>query len=535
MKFESLLDTNSAEFENQKQAMLERVNDFRKLEQLVADKSLEAKEKIKKLGKLLPRERLQLLLDPMAPFLELATLAGYGLHDDEDGSLAGGGLIAGIGFIESVRCLVVVNNYTVKGGTISPSGLKKILRLHEISLQNKLPLVTLAESGGANLNHATEVYIEGARAFANQARLSAAGIPQVTVVHGNATAGGAYQPGLSDYIVLIEGQSKMFLAGPPLVKAATGETTTDENLGGALLHAQTTGTGEFLAKTDVEAIGMARRIVKNLGWEPEPKARIAWKEPLYNKDQLLGVIPLNDKKPFDIQEIIARLADNSDFDPFKEEFENQTICGRSRVFGKVCGFIGNNGPITAKGATKAAQFIHLCEQTNTPLIFLHNTTGFMVGTEAEHQGIIRQGSKMIQAVANARVPKISFIVGGSYGAGNYAMCGRGFDPHFLFTWPNARTAVMGGEQAGKVLRIIGEEKARKSGVAVDEAKLDALEKKTATKLNESSTALFSTSHLWDDGIIDPRDTRMILGFLLDTCDEARSRTLNPNHFGVSRT
>lgn len=536
MKLETKLDVKSKDFAENRKALNDKIKAFRAIEELVSKKAEEAKDKAKKLGKLLPRQRLELLLDPDSTFLELCSLAGYQMHDDEDGSMAGGGIIAGIGFVSGVRVLVIVNNYAVKGGTISPAGLKKILRLQEISFTNRLPLITLAESGGANLNYASEVYIEGARAFANQARLSAAGIPQITVVHGNATAGGAYQPGLSDYIVLIEGQSKMFLAGPPLVKAAIGETATDEDLGGALMHAATTGTGEYLAKDDKEAIETARRIVKQLGWQQiiplDPKQK--FKEPAFSAEEILGIIPTNTKKPYNVKEIIARLCDNSEFEEFKTEYEKQTICGRAQIFGRICGIIGNNGPITAKGAGKAAQFIELCEQTRTPLIFLHNTTGFMVGTDSEHSGIIKQGAKMIQAVANCSVAKISILIGGSFGAGNYAMCGRGFDPHFIFSWPNAQTAVMGGGQAGKVMRIIAEEKMLKAKQPVDEEKLAALEAQTAEKLNLSSTALFSTAHIWDDGIIDPRETRKILGFLLDTCFEADRSRLMKNTFGVPR-
>lgn len=542
MKIDSQIDAHSSEFQENRADLEKRIQEFRAIEKLVTDTSAAAKEKMSKIGKLLPRERLELLLDPGLPFLELASLAGFKMHDDEDGSFAGGGFISGIGFIEGVRCAVMVNNYTIKGGTFSPAGLKKILRVQEIALTNRLPLITLAESGGANLNHATEIYIEGARAFANQARLSAKGIPQVTVVHGNATAGGAYQPGLSDVIILIEGQSKMFLAGPPLVKAATGESATDEQLGGAKMHATVSGTGEYMVKNDVEAIGLVRRHMKQLGWNeplaylPAFKAMAATaKEPLYPKDQLLGTIPANSKKPYDVREILARILDGSEFEEFKPDYDSQTICGRGQVYGRACGFIGNNGPITANGAGKAAQFIELCEQSRTPIVFLHNTTGFMVGTEAEHSGIIRQGSKMIQAVANCTVPKFSFVVGGSFGAGNYAMCGRGFDPHFIFSWPNAKTAIMGGEQAGKVLRIVAEEKMRKAGQPIDEEKLNALESKTAEQLDRGSTALFSTAHLWDDGLIDPRDTRQVLAFILDTAAEAEARRLmSTNGFGVAR-
>ncbi len=305
------------------------------------------------------------------------------------------------------------------------------------------------------------------------------------------------------------------------------------------MHAQITGTGEHLVKNDTEAIGLARTLVAQLDWNspqllPDFKSRKPAAEPYYSIEELLGIIPSNPKKPYEVHEILARILDRSEFEEFKAEYEAQTICGRGEIFGRVCGFIGNNGPITAKGAGKAAQFIELCEQTRTPLVFLHNTTGFMVGTEAEQSGIIRQGSKMIQAVANCSVPKFSILIGGSFGAGNYAMCGRGFDPHFIFAWPNSKTAVMGGEQAGKVLRIVSEEKMKRSGQAVDEAKLSELESKTTAMLDRSSTALFATSQLWDDGIVDPRDTRKLLGFLLDTSIEAEMRRLARNTFGVSR-
>ena len=527
------IDVFSDDFQKNKEHILLLWNDVRRLEDAVIAKSEASREKIAKAGKLLPRERLNLLLDPGTPFLEISSLTGLGMYDDDDGSLTGGGLIAGIGFVEGCRVMVVVNNYTVKGGTISPAGLRKILRVHEIVLRNRLPLITLAESGGANLNYAAEVYIEGARAFANQARISARGIPQITVVHGNATAGGAYQPGLSDHIILIKGQSKMFLAGPPLVKAATGETADDESLGGADLHASTSGTGEYLATNDLEAIGIAREVVKNLGWERSVLTR-NFPDPKYSPNELPGIVPRDSKRPYDVREIFLRLTDGSRFQEFKAEYESQTICAKAQIEGITCGLIGNNGPITARGAGKAAQLIETCEQTGVPLVFIHNTTGFMVGTESERNGIIRQGSKMIQAVANASVQKISILVGGSFGAGNYAMCGRGFDPDFLFAWPNARTAVMGGEQAGKVLRIVAEEKMKRSGEAVDEGKLDALERATAAKLNQSSTALFSTAHLWDDGIIHPQETRRILGFLLRTGEEAARRALKTNTFGVPR-
>ncbi|WNZ80144.1 MULTISPECIES: geranyl-CoA carboxylase subunit beta [Pseudomonas] len=533
---ESHLDPHSADFARNHAAMLAGVAHLRQIEQAVLEKAAQAQARFEQRGQLLPRERLNLLLDPGAPFLELASLAGYKLHDDKDGSQAGGGLIAGIGYVSGAQVLVVANNSAIKGGTISPSGLNKTLRLQQIAMENKLPIITLAESGGANLNYAAQIFVEGARSFANQARMSAMGLPQITVVHGSATAGGAYQPGLSDYVVVVRDKARLFLAGPPLLKAATGEVATEEELGGAQMHAQVAGTAEYLAENDADGIRLAREIVSLLPWNeqrPTPPER-TWKEPLYPADELLGLIPDDPKKPYDVREIVARIADGSDFLEFKSEFDQQTICGHLRIRGHACGLIGNNGPITPKGASKAAQFIQLCDQSRTPLLFLHNTTGFMVGTESEQQGVIKHGAKMIQAVANARVPKLTVVVGGSYGAGNYAMCGRGLDPRFIFAWPNSHTAVMGGAQAGKVLRIVTQATQIKNGLTPDPKMLDLLEHTTAQTLDSQSTALYGSANLWDDGLIDPRDTRTLLGYLLDICHAAELRPLQPNSFGVAR-
>ncbi|MFV8570386.1 acyl-CoA carboxylase subunit beta [Marinobacter sp. SBS5] len=533
---ESTIAPQSSEFQANTEAMEAHIRTFRDVEQKVLDLAEAAREKFTKRGKLLPRDRINRLLDRGSEFLELCSLAGYQMHDDKDGSMAGGGIIAGIGRVAGIRCLVVASNSAIKGGTITPAGLDKTLRLHQIAKENKLPIVSLSESGGANLNYATDIFVPGARGFANQARLSAAGIPQVTVVHGNATAGGAYQPGLSDYVITVRDKAKMFLAGPPLLKAATGEIANDEELGGAEMHATVAGTAEYLAEDDADGIRQAREILGALPWnEHLPVQRdVSWDEPLYPAEELLGVIPADAKKPYDVREIIARIADGSRFLDFKNEYDNQTVCGTIRIEGHSVGVIGNNGPITTAGATKAAQFIQLCDQAGTPLVFLHNTTGFMVGTHSEQNGIIKHGSKMLQAVANCRVPKIAVVVGGSYGAGNYAMCGRGLDPRFIFAWPNSRTAVMGPAQAGKVLRIVAEEKQRKSGIEPDEKTLAFLEQATAKKLEDGSTALFGTARLWDDGLIDPRDTRRILATTLSVCREAEQRELRPNSYGVAR-
>lgn len=535
-KIESMLSSSSVEYAENAEAMMAYLKEFREIEQKVVDKEQQAKEKFVSRGKLLPRERINLLLDRGAPFLEISSLAGYKMHDDKDGSMAGGGIIAGIGYVASIRCIVIASNSAIKGGTISPAGLDKTLRIQEIAKLNKLPVVTLAESGGANLNYATDIFVLGARGFANQARLSAAGIPQFTIVHGNATAGGAYQPGLSDYTVVVKNKAKMFLAGPPLLKAATGEIATDEELGGAEMHAQTAGTAEFLAEDDADGIRMIRELMQQVPWNHQLPASPTtdWQEPHYDPAELIGVVPSDSKRPYDVREIIARIADSSEFVDFKPEYDNQTVCGWLKIQGHACGIIGNNGPITPEGAAKAAQFIQLCEQSNTALLFFHNTTGFMVGTHSEQHGVIKHGSKMLQAVANASVPKLTIVVGGSYGAGNYAMCGRGLDPRFIFAWPNSKTAVMGGAQAGKVLRIVTEEKHEKMGKQADPAMLDMIEKATADKLDKGSTALYGTARLWDDGLIDPRDTRKVLAYLLDICEEADLRTLRPNSFGVAR-
>jgi len=533
---ESSVNPQSDEFQGNTDAMNQHVRTFRDVEQKVLDLAEAAREKFTKRGKLLPRDRINRLLDRGTPFLELCSLAGYKMHDDKDGSMAGGNIIAGIGTVSGIRCLVVASNCAIKGGTITPAGLDKTLRLQQIAKENKLPVVSLSESGGANLNYATDIFVQGARGFANQARMSAAGLPQVTVVHGNATAGGAYQPGLSDYVVAIRGKTKMFLAGPPLLKAATGEIADAEELGGAEMHAQVAGTTEYLAEDDADGIRQARNIMEALPWNEQlPVQReLKWDEPLHPEEELLGVIPSDSKKPYDVREVLARIADGSKFMDFKDEFDNQTVCGTIRIEGHSVGIIGNNGPITPAGSAKAAQFIQLCDQAGTPLLFLHNTTGFMVGTHSEQNGIIKNGSKMLQAVANCRVPKIAVVIGGSYGAGNYAMCGRGLDPRFIFAWPNSRTAVMGPAQAGKVMRIVAEDKQRRSGVEPDPKTLDFLEQATAKKLEDGSTALFGTARLWDDGLIDPRDTRRVVALVLDVCREAEIRQLRPNTFGVAR-
>jgi geranyl-CoA carboxylase beta subunit len=532
----SSVDVRSPAFQENRAAMLAAVEAFRALERRIEAAAEQARPAFARRGQLLPRERLDRLLDPGAPFLELSTLAGYGLYHDKDGSAAGGGLIGGIGWVSGVRCVVVVNNSAIKGGSISPIGLKKLLRLQDLALENRLPVVNLVESGGADLNYADEFFVAGGRMFANEARLSAAGVPQLVVVHGSSTAGGAYLPALCDYVIMVRGRSKMFLAGPPLLRAATGEVATDEELGGGELHAAVAGTAEYLAEDDADGLRILREVMAHLPWNDHlpPAPPRTFREPLYPAEELLGIVPADPRQPYDVRELVARIADGSDFLEFKERYDHQTICGHLAIQGHKAGLIGNNAPITTQGATKATQFIQLCEQAGAPLLFFHNTTGFMVGTESERNGIIKHGTKLIQAVANARVPRISLVVGGSYGAGNYAMCGRGFDPRFIFAWPGSRVGIMGGAQAGAVLRMVAEEKQARQGQGIDRDALAALERTTRERLEATSTALANTARLHDDGIVDPRDTRLLLGLLLDVCREAAARTLRPISFGVAK-
>jgi len=534
---ESRIDPKSQAFSANRELMLALIGEFRALEQKVRDASNARRERFRARGQLLPRERVALALDPGAPWLELSTLAGYRMHDDDGGAgIQGGGGIAGIGYVCGIRCIVSANDSAIKGGTSTPMGVKKHLRIQEIAHQNKLPFLRLVESGGANLLYQAEMFVEGGRGFANQARLSAAGIPQVTVVHGSSTAGGAYLPGLSDYVILVRGKAKVFLAGPPLLKAATGEIAGDEELGGAEMHATISGLGEYLAEDDADGIRIAREVMAKLPWNAQlpVQRQKSFKEPRHPPEELAGVVPVDYRKPYDVRELIARIVDDSDFLDFKAPYGPHTVCGHAEIEGHAIGLIGNNGPIDADGAAKAAQFIQLCCQANMPIIYLQNTTGYMVGREAEQAGIIKHGSKMIQAVANATVPQLTIHVGASFGAGNYGMCGRAYDPRFIFAWPSNRIAVMGGEQAAKVMAIVTEEKLKREGKPVDTGKLGAMEAAIVKRMEAESTALYATARLWDDGLIDPRDTRKVLGFCLSICREAELRPLKPNTFGVGR-
>ncbi|HVR29744.1 MAG TPA: carboxyl transferase domain-containing protein [Thermoanaerobaculia bacterium] len=543
---QSAVDPRAESFRRHREENLRLLAEVRALEAAVRSQGESARERFERRGQLLPRERVGRLLDPGAPLLEFSTLAGLGLHDDDGrDSVTGGAAIVVIGHVAGVRCLVLADDSAIKGGAISPMGLRKRLRAHEIARRNRLPLINLVESAGANLNYQAEIFVEGGRTFANLARLSAAGIPVLSVVHGSSTAGGAYLPGLSDYVIAVRGRAKIFLAGPPLVKAALGQDADDESLGGAELHASVTGTSEYLAEDDAHALALAREVVAKLwpgggadfGGGRDGAAALAAtpaRPPRFDPDEILGIVPPDYRVPYDAREVIARLVDDSDFLEWKALYGPHTVCGHAAVDGHPCGLIANNGPLDVDGSTKAGQFIQLCCQSGTPLVYLQNTTGYMVGKEAEQRGIVKHGSKMIQAVANATVPQLTLHIGASFGAGNYGMCGRAYDPRFLFAWPNARIAVMGGEQAAGVMTLITEAKWRRDGREIDAGALERMHSDIVERLERESTALYATARLWDDGIIDPRDSRRVLAFALATCREAERRELRPSTFGVAR-
>jgi geranyl-CoA carboxylase beta subunit len=536
----SRIDTASATYAGRRTGMLALVARMRELEARAAATSARAGPLFDRRGQLLPRERLARLLDAGAPWLELSSLAGWLVDSpDPDASVPGGGMLCGIGHIGGTRCLVTVSDAGIDAGAIQHMGRDKLLRAQEIALENKLPFVQLIESAGANLlKYQVEGFVTGGRIFRNLARLSAAGIPVIALVHGSSTAGGAYLPGLSDYVVMVRGRARAFLAGPPLLRAATGEIATDEELGGGEMHATVSGLGEYLADDDADGLRITRELVAGLRWDaggpasrldPDPSL-----EPRYPTDALAGTMPLDFREPVDMREIVARIVDRSVFLDFGADYGPATVCGHASLYGEPIGIVTNNGPIDPAGATKATHFIQACCQAGLPLLYLQNTTGYIVGRASEQAGMIKHGSKMIQAVANATVPAITLQCGASFGAGNYGMCGRAYGPRFLFVWPNARTAVMGGEQAALTMRIVAEGGARRRGQPVDEVQLAALEQKIVANFDRQSDAFYTSGRMLDDGVIDPRDTRRVLGFAFDVCRQADRRTLRPVQFGVAR-
>ncbi|WP_038201237.1 acyl-CoA carboxylase subunit beta [Xenophilus azovorans] len=537
---ESTLSPGSASFQANREGMLALLGRVRACERRAVEASERSRARFEQRGQLLPRERLSLLLDPGTPFLEIASLAGLGLDNpDLDKSVPGGGVIAGIGWVSGMRVMVTASDSGIDAGALQPMGLPKQLRIQELALENRLPFVQLVESAGANLmTYRVEEFVTGGSLFRNLARMSAAGLPVVTVTHGSSTAGGAYQTGLSDHIVMVRGRSRAFLAGPPLLKAATGEIATEEELGGAEMHTGISGLGDYLAEDDRDAIRLAREILAHIDWNrdlpPAPAPAHRFRPPRHDAEELLGIMPTDLKRPVDMKQVIARIVDDSEFLEFGERYGSATVTGFAKVEGLPLGVITNNGPIDPAGAAKATHFIQACCQAGTPILYLQNTTGYMVGRVYEEAGIIKHGSKMIQAVTNATVPQITIQCGASFGAGNYGMCGRGFQPRFCFSWPNARTAVMGGEQAAQTMVNVTEAAMRRKGGEVDRAKLAEMERRIVERFDSQMSVFTTSARLLDDGVIDPRDTRAVLAQVLSICRDAGLRRPKPMQFGVAR-
>jgi 3-methylcrotonyl-CoA carboxylase beta subunit len=484
-------------------------------------------------GKMLVRDRIDALLDPGAPLLELSTLAAEGMYD---GDAPGAGIVTGIGEVSGREVMIVANDATVKGGTYFPMTVKKHLRAQEIAEENRLPCVYLVDSGGAYLPLQADVFPDRehfGRIFFNQARMSAKRIPQIAAVMGSCTAGGAYVPAMSDEAVIVKNEGTIFLGGPPLVKAATGEEVSAEELGGADVHTRLSGVADHFADDDAHALEIVRSIVANLhGGRPAPADRLPPEDPLYPADEIYGVIPRDSRKPYDVREIVARLADGSRFHEFKARYGATLVTGFARISGFLVGIVANNGILFSESALKGTHFVEMCAGRDIPLLFLQNITGFMVGKEYERRGIAKDGAKMVHAVANARVPKFTVVIGGSFGAGNYAMCGRAYEPRFLWTWPNARISVMGGEQAARVLSTVKQDQRRRRGEPeMTPAELADFERPTREKYEEEGNPFYATARLWDDGILDPAQTRTVLGLALAA---ARNAPAEETRFGIFR-
>ena len=491
-----------------------------------------ARERHVSRGKLLPRDRVIRLLDPGSPFLEIGALAAYGMYGDD---IHGAGMIAGIGRVAGREAMIVCNDATIKGGTYYPMTVKKHLRAQEIARENRLPCIYLVDSGGANLPQQTEVFPDRehfGRIFYNQATLSAAGIPQIAVVMGSCTAGGAYVPAMSDETVIVRRQGTIFLGGPPLVKAATGEVVSAEDLGGADVHARTSGVADHYAQDDAHALAIARRIVANLNGAKQPNIPLyAPKDPLLDDAELEGLVPTDLKKQYDIREVIARLVDGSEFDEFKALYGTTLVTGFATLWGMPVGIVANNGILFSESALKGAHFIELCAQRRIPLLFLQNISGFMVGRQYESGGIAKDGAKLVTAVACAKVPKITLLVGGSFGAGNYGMCGRAYSPRFLFSWPNSRISVMGGEQAASVLATVRRDNIEAEGKSWPAEEEEAFKAPIRAQYEAEGNPYYATARLWDDGIILPSETRRVLGLALSACLNA---PVEETRFGVFR-
>ena len=534
----SNLSPRSEDFKANAAAMRALVDDLNaRLAQVALGGGEAARAKHTARGKLLPRERVEMLLDPDTPFLEVAPLAALNMYKEKGGvdAAPGAGLIAGIGRISGVDCMIVCNDATVKGGTYFPLTVKKHLRAQEIALQNRLPCIYLVDSGGANLPNQDDVFPDRehfGRIFFNQANMSAQGIPQIAVVMGSCTAGGAYMPAMSDESIIVKNQGTIFLGGPPLVKAAIGEVVSAEDLGGGDVHTRLSGVADHLAQNDTHALALARGVVANLNWRKQHEQRLAVpKPPLFDASELHGIIPTDPRKPYDVHEIIARIVDGSEFDEFKARYGTTLVCGFAHIEGMPVGIVANNGILFSESALKGAHFIELCGQRKIPLVFLQNITGFMVGRKYENEGIAKNGAKMVTAVSTVNVPKFTIIIGGSFGAGNYGMCGRAYSPRFLWMWPNARISVMGGEQAASVLATVKRDGIEAKGGSWSAEEEAAFKQPLLDQFAHQSHPYYASARLWDDGVIDPADTRRVLALGLSASLNA---PIGEPKFGVFR-
>jgi 3-methylcrotonyl-CoA carboxylase beta subunit len=535
---ESSIDVNSSDFkENQKYHLGLRKELIEKLKSVKMGGGIDQVKRHHGRKKFLPRERIEKILDAGSPFIELSSLAAYNLYEDD---IPSAGMVTGIGRVHGVECLFVANDATVKGGTYFPMTVKKHLRAQEIAMENCLPCIYLVDSGGAFLPKQDEVFPDRdhfGRIFYNQAQMSAKGIPQIAVVLGSCTAGGAYVPAMSDETIIVKGNGTIFLGGPPLVQAATGEIVTAEDLGGADVHTRISGVSDHLALDEEEAFVITRNIIENLNFKSPGKSQgllnpQETKAPLFSSEELYGIVPLDTRKPFDVREIIARLVDGSEFHEFKERYGATLVTGFARIHGQQIGIVANNGILFSESAQKGAHFIELCGQRKIPLLFLQNITGFMVGRQYENEGIAKHGAKMVTAVSTVQVPKFTVIIGGSFGAGNYGMCGRAYSPRFLWMWPNARISVMGGEQAAKVLSTVKQTGLKASGKPeMTPSEVASFEKPILDKYDVEGSPYYSSARLWDDGVIDPAQTRDILGLAIATSLNAK---IGEPAFGVFR-
>ena len=531
--FKSKINTRSADFLDNAEHMQAQVNDLRSnLETIKLGGGEASQNRHLARGKLLPRDRVQGLLDPGSPFLELSQLAALNVYSD---NVPAAGVIAGIGRVSGQECMIVANDATVKGGSYFPLSVKKHLRAQAIAEQNNLPCIYLVDSGGANLPNQDEVFPDRehfGRIFFNQANMSAKNIPQIAVVMGSCTAGGAYVPAMADESIIVKQQGTIFLAGPPLVKAATGEVVSAEELGGADVHCKTSGVSDHYAQNDHHALELARQAISRLNRKKLQQLDTRpSKEPLYDPKEVYGVIPKDSKQPYDAREIITRIVDGSEFDEFKAQYGTTLVCGFARIFGYPIGVVANNGILFSESAQKGAHFVELCAQRKIPLVFLQNITGFMVGKKYEADGIAKHGAKMVTAVACAKVPKFTVLVGGSFGAGNYGMCGRAYDPRFLFMWPNARISVMGGEQAAGVLAQVKRDQLEKRGETWAEEEEQTFKQPIIDSYEEQGHPYYASARLWDDGVIDPAETRMVLGLSISA---SLNKEIEDTKFGVFR-